>query len=79
MAAFVSLRSRLFEIARVLVRSRSRCPHDRKRETCRSIAKTSKSKPNQAWAAIVGLVSTHVAELWLGSCEIYDAPEALIP
>jgi DNA-binding CsgD family transcriptional regulator len=42
-------------------------------ETCRSIAKTSKSKPNQAWAAIIGLATTHLAELWSGSCEIYDA------
>ena len=43
-----------------------------------STAKTSKSKPHQAWAAIVGLVSTRVAELWLDGCEIYDALEALI-
>jgi DNA-binding CsgD family transcriptional regulator len=38
-------------------------------ETCRAIAKTSKIKPNQVWAAIVGLASTHLAELWSDSFE----------
>jgi DNA-binding CsgD family transcriptional regulator len=47
-------------------------------EMCRSVAKTSKSKPNQAWAAIVGLVATHLAELFPDSCEIYGALAPLI-
>jgi DNA-binding CsgD family transcriptional regulator len=47
-------------------------------ETCRSIAQTSKRKPNQGWVAIVGLVTTHLAELWPDSCEIYGALTALI-
>jgi DNA-binding CsgD family transcriptional regulator len=42
-------------------------------ETCRSIAQTSKRKPNQGWIAIVGLVTTHFAELWPDSCELYGA------
>src|SRR5215831_10843988 len=42
-------------------------------ETCRSIAQTSKRKPNQGWIAIVGLVTTHFAELWPDSCELYCA------
>ena len=46
-------------------------------ETCRSIAKTSKSKPNQAWAAVMGLVTTQLGELWSDSCEIYGMLEAL--
>ena len=47
-------------------------------ETCRSIAQTSKRKPNQGWVAIVGLVTTHFAELWSDSCEIYGALAPLI-
>jgi len=47
-------------------------------ETCRSIEQTSKRKPNQGWAAIVGLVTAHFAELWPDSCEIYSALTALI-
>ena len=47
-------------------------------ETCRSIAQTSKRKPNQGWVAIVGLVTTHLAELWPDRCEIYGALTALI-
>jgi DNA-binding CsgD family transcriptional regulator len=47
-------------------------------ETCRSIAQTSKRKPNQGWVSIVGLVTTHLAELWPDSCEIYGALTALI-
>ena len=47
-------------------------------ETRRSIAQTSKRKPNQGWVAIVGLVTTHLAELWPDRCEIYGALTALI-
>ena len=47
-------------------------------ETCRSIAHVSKRKPNQGWVAIVGLVTTHFAELWPDSCEIYGALTALV-
>jgi len=47
-------------------------------ETCRCIAQTSKRKPNQGWVTIVGLVTTHLAELWPDSCEIYGALTALI-
>jgi len=46
-------------------------------ETCHSIAKTSKSKPNQAWAAIMGLATTQLGELWSDSCEIYGMLEPL--
>ena len=47
-------------------------------ERCRSIAQTSKRKPNQGWVAIVGLVTTHFAELSPNGCEIYGALTALI-
>jgi hypothetical protein len=47
-------------------------------ETCRSIAQTSKRKPNQGWVAIVDLVTTHFAELWSDSCEIYGVLAPLI-
>jgi DNA-binding CsgD family transcriptional regulator len=47
-------------------------------ETCRSIAHTSKRKPNQGWVAIVGLVTTHFAELWPDSCELYGALTTLL-
>jgi len=47
-------------------------------ETCRSIAQTSKRKPNQGWIAIVGLVTTHFAELWPDSCELYGALTTLL-
>ena len=47
-------------------------------ETCYSIVQTSKRKANQGWVAIVGLVTTHFAELWPDSCEIYGALTALI-
>jgi|SRR5262245_51147818 len=47
-------------------------------ETCRSISQTSKSRPNQGWVAIVGLVTMQFAELWSDSCEIYGALAPLI-
>ena len=47
-------------------------------ETCRTIAKTSKSKPNQGWPAIIGLAVTQLGGLWSDSCEIYRAFEPLI-
>ena len=47
-------------------------------ETCRSISQTSKRKPNQGWIAIVGLVTTHFAELWPDSCELYGALTTLL-
>lgn len=47
-------------------------------ETCRSVAHASKRKPNQGWVATVGLVTTHIAELWPDSFEIYGALTALI-
>src|SRR5215475_1298634 len=47
-------------------------------ETCHSIAQTSKRKPNQGWVTIVGLVTTHFAELWPDTCEIYGVLTALI-
>ena len=46
-------------------------------ETCRFIAKTSKSKPNQAWSAIMGLATTQLGELWSDSYEIYGMLEPL--
>ena len=48
-------------------------------ETCRSVAQTPNDKPNQGWVAAVGLVTTHFAELWPDSCEIYGALTALVP
>lgn len=47
-------------------------------ETCRSVAQASKRRPNQGWVATVGLVTTHIAELWPDSFEIYGALTALI-
>ena len=47
-------------------------------ERCRPIASTSKSKRNQASAAIMGLVATPLAEWWSASCEIYDALVLLV-
>jgi len=47
-------------------------------ETCRTIAKTSKTKSNQAWAAIMGSTAMHLGELWSDSCEIYGMLTPLI-
>lgn len=47
-------------------------------ETCRSIGQTPKHKPNQGWIAIVGLITSHFAELWPDSCEIYGALTGVI-
>ena len=47
-------------------------------ETCRTMATRSKSKPNQAWRAIMGLAMTALLERRSDSCEIYDALESLI-
>ena len=47
-------------------------------ETCRSVEQTSERKPNQRWVAIVGFVTTHFAELWPDSSEIYGALTGLI-
>src|SRR5262245_55759276 len=47
-------------------------------ERCRSIAKTSKSRPKQASAAIFGLVAMHLAELCTDSPEIYGVLTPLI-
>jgi DNA-binding CsgD family transcriptional regulator len=47
-------------------------------ETCRTIARTPKSKPNQAWTAIMGSATMHLGESWSDSCEIYGIFEAVI-
>ena len=41
-------------------------------ETSRSVAKKSENSSAKSWAAIAGLIATHLGELWSGGCEIFD-------
>jgi DNA-binding CsgD family transcriptional regulator len=47
-------------------------------ETCRSVTARSESKPARPWAAVVGVITTQLGELWSGVCEICDALPDLI-
>ncbi|HEY4272999.1 MAG TPA: helix-turn-helix transcriptional regulator [Candidatus Udaeobacter sp.] len=42
-------------------------------ETYRSVAQTSESKSNSAWATMAGIIAMQLAELWSGDCAICDA------
>jgi DNA-binding CsgD family transcriptional regulator len=43
-----------------------------------SVASTSESRRSQPWTAIAGFITAQLAELWLGTCEIYGEVTALI-
>ena len=47
-------------------------------ETWRSVARASDSKPGQRWAAITGLITTHLCAVWSDSCEFYDEISRLV-
>jgi DNA-binding CsgD family transcriptional regulator len=47
-------------------------------EMFRSVASTSESRRSQPWTAIAGFITAQLAELWLGTCEIYGEVTALI-
>jgi DNA-binding CsgD family transcriptional regulator len=42
-------------------------------ETCRSVASTSERKSGRSWAAVAGIITTQIANLWLNAWEICDA------
>ena len=42
-------------------------------EAYRSLAETTQNKSSRAWAAVAGVIATHLAELWSRGFEISDA------
>jgi DNA-binding CsgD family transcriptional regulator len=47
-------------------------------EMYRSAAAASESKSGQAWAAIAGLITAPLSELWSGACQIFGEIARLI-
>jgi len=46
-------------------------------ETCSSVVPRSQSKPARPWAAVAGVITTQVGELWSGICEIGALPDLI--
>ena len=47
-------------------------------ETFRAVAQKSKNRSGKPWAAVAGVIATHLGQLWSSRCEIFDALPAFI-
>ena len=47
-------------------------------ETFRSVAETPQKTSRKPWAAVAGVIATHLGQLWSSRCEIFDALPAFI-